>query len=109
MFRFLFKCTFILIIFFVGVILGMQKANTGLLNMRGFDDPKLYNAVSFENDNGEVNAEILGNEVNSHDLQKKKEKLQEMKAFNMFSSLGKKATEGVTSLFNKVIDLIVPE
>jgi hypothetical protein len=110
MFRFLLKCSLVLLIFFVGVILGMQKASTGMFNMRGYEDPLLYNAVSISNDeNGQLNAELLGQEVNTHDLQEKKERLEEMKAFNVFSNLGKKATKGAQDLFNNLIEVVVPD
>lgn len=109
MFRFLFKCSLILLIFFIGVLIGMQKATDGMLDMRGYDDPLLYKAVSIENQNGELNAELLGQEVNTHDLQEKKERLQEMKAFNAFSNLGKKAANGIQNIFNSAIDLFVSD
>ncbi|MEH6941190.1 YqxA family protein [Bacillus sp. JJ722] len=108
MFRFFLKFLLVLIIFFVGVLLGMQKANIGILNMRGYDDPNLYSAVSIEQHNGEVDASILGKEMKSYDLQEKKEKLEEIKAFNAFSNLGKKITESSKQFFNKVLEFIVP-
>ncbi|WP_042345793.1 YqxA family protein [Bacillus massiliigorillae] len=109
MFRFFLKFLLVLIIFFVGVLLGMQKANIGMLNMRGYDDPKLYSAVSVEQRDGEIDASILGKEINSYDLQEKKEKLEEIKAFNAFSNLGKKITESSKTLFNKALDFVVPD
>ncbi|WP_019242657.1 MULTISPECIES: YqxA family protein [Bacillus] len=109
MFRFFLKCILLIAVFFVGVLLGVQKANTGILNMRGYEDPQLYGAVSIENKDGEVNASFLGKDINSHDLQEKKEKLQDIKAFNAFSSLGKKTANGTKKAFEKLIDLVVPD
>lgn len=109
MFRFFLKFLLVLVIFFVGVLLGMQKASTGMLNMRGYDDPKLYSAVSIKEQNGEVDASILGKEFNSTDLQEKKEKLEEIKAFNAFSNLGKKISDGSQQLFTKALEFIVPD
>ena len=42
-----------------------------------------------ESSEGEIEASILGNDVSSHDLEKKKAELEEMKAYNFFSSIGK--------------------
>ncbi|MGM9928613.1 MAG: DUF3679 domain-containing protein [Bacillus sp. (in: firmicutes)] len=99
----------VVFIFFVGVLLGMDKANTGLVNMRGYDDSELDRVVSIQQNNGEVQASILGEEVSSHDLEEKKKKIQELKAFNFFSNLGKKATEGTKVAFDKALELLVPE
>ncbi|MGM9925486.1 MAG: YqxA family protein [Bacillus sp. (in: firmicutes)] len=109
MIRFSLKCLLVLIVFFVGVLLGMQKASTGIVNMRGYDDPSLYSAVSIEENNGEIDASILGKEMGTYDLQEKKEKLEELKAFNAFSGMGKKIAESAKHFLNKMFDLIVPE
>lgn len=109
MIRFFLKCSLVLLIFFFGVILGMQKAHTGLENMRGYDDLHLYDAVSVQVDDGEVKGEFLGEEISSHDLKKKKERLEEMKAYNAFSKMGKKVASGVEGLLTKVMDTVIPE
>ncbi|WP_050615830.1 DUF3679 domain-containing protein [Bacillus testis] len=109
MFRFFLTCFCLLLLFFVGVVLGMQKANTGLVNMRGYDDPSLRQAAQIRNEEGVLKPELFGKQVDSHDLEDKKKKLEEMKAFNAFSSLGKKATEGTKELTTRIIDFIVPE
>ena len=109
MIRFFLKCSLVLLIFFFGVILGMQKAHTGLENMRGYDDPHLYDAVSVQVDDGEVKGEFLGEEISSHDLKKKKERVEEMKVYNAFSKMGKKVASGVEGLLTKVMDTVIPE
>lgn len=109
MFRFFIKFILVVTIFFVGVLLGMQKANIGMINMRGYDDPKLYSAVSIEEENGQYNASVLGKEMDTFDLQEKKAKLEEIKAFNAFSNLGKKMSDGTKLAFNKVLEWVVPE
>ncbi len=90
-------------------MLGMQKANTGLVNMRGYDDPHLDRAVSIVKENGEVSASIMGEKVDSHDLEEKKKRLQELKAFNLFSDMGKKISDGTRDLFEKALQYIVPD
>ena len=109
MLRFLFKFFVVLLIFFVGVLFGLQKANTGIVNMRGYQDPQFNAVVSIEHNDGEVNASLLGQEVNSYDLEKKKEQLQEIKAFNMFSNVGQKISEGSKKLFSKIFEVILPD
>ena len=90
-------------------MLGMQKANTGLVNMRGYDDPHLDRAVSIVKENGEVSASIMGEKVDSHDLEEKKKRLQELKAFNLFSDMGKKISDGTRDLFERALQYIVPD
>ena len=109
MLRFWLKCFVIVLIFFVGVLFGLQKANSGLVNMRGYQDPQLGTAVSIEHDEGVVNADFLGEELGSHDLEEKKKKLEELKAFNAFSSIGKKITAGIQGAVTKIIELTVPD
>ncbi|MFS0780850.1 DUF3679 domain-containing protein [Bacillus sp. 1P06AnD] len=107
MIRFFLKSFCIMLLFFVGIILGMQKANTGLVQMRGYEDPSLYSAASIDEKDGEIDARLLGTKFNSHDLEDKKKKMQEMKAFNAFSTLGKKATEGTKEVTERIIGFIV--
>ena len=109
MLRFWLKCFVIVLIFFVGVMFGLQKANSGLVNMRGYQDPHLNSALSIEHEEGVVNANLLGTDMGSHDLAEKKKKLQELKAFNAFSNVGKKVTSGIQDAVTKVIELVVPE
>ncbi len=41
MIRFTGKCLLIAIVMFVGVLFGMQQANSGMLDMKGYKDPSL--------------------------------------------------------------------
>ena len=109
MLRFWLKCFVIVLIFFVGVMFGLQKANSGLVNMRGYQDPQLHTAVSIEHEEGVVIANFMGEDLGSHDLEEKKKKLEELKAFNVFSSIGKKVTSGIQAAVTKIIEFTVPD
>lgn len=101
------KSFLICVVMFLGVIFGMQQANEGLKTMRGYETPETLGAFQIhEKDEGQLEASILGNTVTSHDLEKKQEKLEKMKAFNFFSELGKWLSQAITSLVNAVIDFI---
>ena len=90
MVRFWLKCTGILLVLFLGVLIGMQQANDGMKKMKGYEDPAFNSAFHInQSEQGEMEADILGEKVTSHDIETKKEKLEEMKAFNFFSSLGR--------------------
>ncbi len=105
MVRFTFKCTLMLLILFLGVLIGMQTANDGIKKMKGYEDPTLSSAFEVNQSNqGEMEAAILGEKVTSHDLEKKKEKLEEMKAFNFFSSIGKQLGEVISNIFSSLIN-----
>jgi hypothetical protein len=104
---FILKALFLTCAMFISVLFGMQQATDGIHNMKGYDDRDFKGALSMEEDGEEIQASILGNEVSSHDLKKKKEQLEEMKAYNFFSSLGKKIAEIVSDTTEKTIEFIV--
>lgn len=91
---------------FVAVLFGMELAQNGIQKMRGIEDDKFKNALEIEETDGELAVSLLGEEVNSHDFKQKKEKLEEIKAFNVFSHLGKKLAEGVRLVIEKFIHFI---
>ena len=96
----------IAMLMFICVLFGMQQANSGIHKMRGYEDTGFANAVSIEQENGNVEASILGENVTSHDLQQKKQQLEEMKAFNLLSSVGKGVADTISSLVEKGVSLI---
>jgi len=100
--------TFIFVsLMFIAVLFGMQQANEGIKNMKGFNDSAFKGAFTLqEKESGDYEALILGNEVTSHELREKQKQLEEMKAYNFFSSMGKKLSDGVTNMTEKSIDFI---
>ncbi|PLS01209.1 DUF3679 domain-containing protein [Neobacillus cucumis] len=90
----------------IAVLTGMQLANNGIQKMKGYDDPNLETAVSFHEKGSQVRATILGNDISSHDIAAKKKKLEEISAFNFFSSMGKKMSDGISGASEKLIHLI---
>ncbi|MBP2241688.1 hypothetical protein J2Z40_002260 [Cytobacillus eiseniae] len=104
---FMVKGIFLISLMFLAVLFGMQLANEGIHNMKGYDDVNFKDAFTVnENESGNLQASILGNDISSHDLQQKKEKLEEMKAYNFFSSLGKSLSEGISEATEKAISHI---
>ena len=103
---FMLKSFCIASLMFISVLAGMQMANDGIHKMKGYEDPNFQNAIAL-NDNGEqLKATFLGNDISSHDIDEKKRKLEEISAFNFFSSMGKKFSEGISSASEKLISLI---
>lgn len=101
---FMVKTFFLISLMFIAVLFGMQLANEGIHNMKGYDDANFKDAFTVnENEGGELQASILGNDISSHDLQRKKEKLEEMKAYNFFSSLGKSLSDGISKVTETTI------
>lgn len=104
--KFMLKSVLIVIVMFVCVLFGMQQANEGILRMKGFEDHQFQSALSVkEAKDGEIQASILGNEITSHDLSAKKEKLQKNNTYNFFSSIGKNLSEAITTAAQKLISL----
>ena len=58
----------------IAVLTGMQLANNGIQKMKGYDDPNLETAVSFQEKGKNLRASFLGNEISSHDIEAKKKK-----------------------------------
>jgi hypothetical protein len=101
MIRFLMKCFLLTTVLLIGVILGMQLANDGMKKMKGYDDPRFAGAFQIsQSEKGEMEASVLGKKVTS--LEEKQKQLEEMEAFNMMSSLGKKLAQGMQSLFQNL-------
>ncbi|GIN38562.1 MULTISPECIES: YqxA family protein [Heyndrickxia] len=103
--RFMLKCLLICSALFIGVLMGMQKANEGMMEMKGYQEEGLKAPITVkEVENGEIEASVLGKNVTSHDLEAKKERLKEIKAFNFFSSLGKTMANMISSITEKIIN-----
>ena len=103
--RFFIKCSLLIALLFVGVLIGMEKANEGMVKMKGYHDPTLQSPVNIhEKSNGNIETSVLGGNKTSDTLDEKKEHLQNIKAFNLFSSLGKVLANIVSSLTEKIID-----
>lgn len=104
---FMIKCVGVAALMFISVLAGMQMANDGIHKMKGYDDPNFQNAIAL-NDNGEhLKATFLGNDISSHNIDEKKKKLEEISSYNLFSSMGKKISEGISSASEKLINLII--
>lgn len=105
MVRFTLKCGFVVLVLFLGILIGMQTANDGIKKMKGYDDPALRSAFTVDkSEYGELEAAFLGEKVTSHDLEKKKEQLEEMKVYNFFSSIGKKLSDSISSLLSSLLN-----
>jgi hypothetical protein len=90
----------------ISVLIGIQLANDGILKMKGYDDPNFQDAVSIDEKGNEIKATLLGNDISSHDLEAKKKKLEEISAYNFFSSMGKKMSEGISGASEKIVEFI---
>jgi hypothetical protein len=107
MIKFSLKFFLVFTLLFFGVLFGMQQANDGIREMKGYDDPQFKGAFHLTaGQSGELEAALLGEDITSHDIREKQEKLEKMEAFNVFSTMGHKLGEGITTLFQKLLDLI---
>ncbi len=94
-------------ILFIGVLLGMQYASNGILEMKGLKESSFQTPVQIQqNESGNIEASILGNEIKKETIAEKKEKLEEMKAFNFFSSIGKNLANFVSTSTKSLVEWI---
>ena len=104
---FILKCLLLVCVLFVGVVIGMNKANQGMKEMKGYDDTSFQSPVLLQQtEDGKVEASVLGREIVSHDFEKKKEKLEEIKTFNIFSEAGKALAKTVTAITQALFDVV---
>jgi Protein of unknown function (DUF3679) len=104
---FIFKCILLVSVLFIGVLIGMQYASEGIIEMKGHEGHSLSSAVQLSQDEeGEYEASVLGNEIQEETIIEKKEKLEKMKAFNFFSSIGKSLAGFVSDLTNSIIEFV---
>lgn len=111
MIKFMLKFLLLLFTMFFGVIVGIQQANTGIQQMRGYHTEETEDAFQIVYKDGkEMEASILGHEVTGHDLEKRKQQLEQIEAFNVFSELGKGLAhivqKGVSALLAGVKKLV---
>jgi hypothetical protein len=103
--RFMLKCLVISLVLFLGVLLGMHQANEGMRKMKGYDDPSFKGQAFHVVETSEgLNGTFLGRQVNSRDMKEKQEQLEEIKAYNFFSSAGKKLANGVSDLMSGLLN-----
>ncbi len=105
--KFFLKSFIILSLMFLAVLYGMQLANEGIHQMKGYEDERFADVLTVTHtEDGEQELSVFGTAVGSHDLEAKKKKLEEMKAFNFFAELGKKTAGIIKSASEKLIQKI---
>jgi len=103
--NFLFRFILLVGVLFIGVIIGMNKANEGMLNMKGYTDDSFQTPVIVQqNEGGQVETTFMGKELPPFNLDEKKEKLEEVKAYNFFSEVGKFLANIITSFTQKIFE-----
>lgn len=103
---FMLKSFGIAALMFISVLAGMQMANDGIHKIKGNNDPNFQNAVSINETDNEFKASSLGKDLSSHDIEAKKKKLEEVSTFNIFSTMGKKVSDGISKTSEKIIQMI---
>lgn len=89
----------LLAVLFFGVMLGMQQASEGINDMKGFQTDNYKGAFQIQQEGENVQASVLGESITSHDLAEKKQSLEDVKAFNIFSAMAEKLSQSISSLF----------
>lgn len=75
--------------------------------MKGYDDPRFQNVFSVEEGHGgNYEATIFGKNIDSHDLESKKNGMEKIKNFNFFSEIGKKASKAVSDFVSTLLSFL---
>lgn len=87
---FIVKSLLALALMFLAVLYGMQLAGEGIERVRGEHHESLSEVWSAgEKEDGDKAFSLFGKKDDSHDLEKKKERLEELKTYNFFAEMGK--------------------
>lgn len=107
--KFFLKCLLLVLVLFIGVFIGMEKAHQGMQDMKGYEDTALPPPVHInESEDGKIEAALLGNEINhAEELAKKKKDLENLETFNIFSSMGKVLASFVTETTKNLIEFVM--
>ncbi|WP_257346087.1 YqxA family protein [Pseudalkalibacillus decolorationis] len=104
MIRFIMKSFVLVSVLLFGILLGMQQVSVQMDKMKGTES---NGALEWKvEENGKVEADVLGQEITSHDLKEKQEKLEEIEAYNVFSSLGAKVSALISELLTVTLTTI---
>jgi len=103
---FMLKSFIIASLMFICVLTGMEMANNGIHKMKGYDDVNDQNPVTIQKKDNQQHAAFLGNDLDSHDINTKKKKLEQMNQYTFFSSMGKKVSDGLSVASETLINLI---
>ena len=107
--KFLLKTLVLVSVLFIGILIGMEKANQGMVQMKGYDDPSLPPPIHVsESADGNIEASVMGKELShAEELAKKKKELEQLETFNLFSSMGKGLAKIVTDIVDNLVHLVV--
>lgn len=104
---FMIKSLCIAALMFISVLAGMQIANDGIHKIMGKNDSNSEHQRSIQNGNNHMQESVSDQESSSHDLLSKQQKLEKMNSFNLFSSMGKKLSEGISNTSEKIIESLM--
>lgn len=94
-------------VLFLAVLYGMQLAEQGIQRIKGDNEQlaEVWNAS--ERKEGDTPS---GKKIDSHDLEKKKERLEELKVYNVFAEMGKALARALNraaeTLLQKIASLL---
>ncbi|MGG5254992.1 DUF3679 domain-containing protein [Neobacillus sp. SM06] len=98
---FMLKSFAIASIMFISVLAGIQIANNGLNKLKGQPVQTTMTNPPIKSNNANRSTDLT-----SHNLEAKKQKLEEINGQNLFSEMGKKVADGVANTSKSLINSI---
>jgi hypothetical protein len=109
MIRFFLKSAILISVLLFGILIGIQQVGVQMDKMKGTESSN--QALEWKVDEkGAVEAEVLGRQITSHDIEEKQKQLEEVEAFNLFSKLGSLIStliKDILTLFMEIIGTIL--
>ncbi|MCF6137985.1 DUF3679 domain-containing protein [Pseudalkalibacillus berkeleyi] len=105
MIRFFLKSSVLISVLLFGILIGMQQVGFQMDKMKGSESENRALEWNVE-ENGAVEAEVLGQNITSHDLQEKQKQLENVEAFNLFSKLGAMISSLISDILTLFMEII---
>lgn len=106
---FILKVSGISIVLSAFVLIGMQMADSGIHKIKDPNHVTGQSAISKVTGNQEAGPTSIRFGVKESVIKAKQKKLEEIHAFNLFSALGKKMSEGVSNVSEKLVNWLLKE
>lgn len=101
--KFMLKSFCLVIVLYIGVLLGIQHASQGMNEMKGPALDVYDKALQLEKGAGAIEATILGE---TYDLEAQKRRLREIQTFNIFSEAAETFSRWMEDVFRFSLGLI---
>ncbi|KGX93639.1 hypothetical protein N781_11100 [Pontibacillus halophilus JSM 076056 = DSM 19796] len=105
--RFTVTFLFMLVLFLAGILVGINQASLGMIQIRGYSDQSFQEAIqTTEADDGTVEVEVMGQSFQQVQLDEKKQQFDETYETQGIQKLALSLGNFVKGVYNLVLSLV---